>query len=542
MNLPIDQRQLYTDLIGKLDALDDETALIHYVGGVLKSLLRRAGDAEFLRKVQDAFTAGLAGRDIDERRDLAREVIGLVIAKRPEVALAWQKLNNVEPHPLARRAADMGEDVAVDLDDLPEFSLTPEDEDPVEMDPNDPYAAARAVALDDLLAILDRRLSLFAVPESGSPSPLYNHEHPFFVLAPQFRELLHRFFTRFMAGPARAELELEVFALLPATASASTDTLRTALIEARPKVWSVLINQLGNLANLQRNAHAKLNAAEGGPPMPAEYREVKVKVEIPRVIHVLGLSFTVGTKPGLKTKKVAVKGSHALSPDEAEAMDWATRLNDMAGRTGVLLPEACDVTVLRALLQFDAEALSQMLPELREMAARQDDSSHPVIERLLELDAIFPPAIIEALAVVLFHYGARGSFGFEDLLHFAMAPSPRLPRRLLMHEIGRRPRELAFQIRDSLRARMARNPLGITVIMLSEVWRLMDDDRFKAEKQAALTVFSAFPVAFAGDPDEGVMNDIGAILLKAFSAPEIEPGAVVENILKPYTPVYERSR
>jgi len=91
-----------------------------------------------------------------------------------------------------------------------------------------------------------------------------------------------------------------------------------------------------------------------------------------------------------------------------------------------------------------------------------------------------------------------------------------------------------------LRARAPRNPVGLAVVMLFEVWRLMDPDRFHGELQAALTVFSAFPVAFAGDRDERVLSEIGALLFRTFSARELDAAGTIESVLRLYAPLVHK--
>nr|CAM76264.1 conserved hypothetical protein [Magnetospirillum gryphiswaldense MSR-1] len=107
MDLPLDQHLLYQDLTAKLDRLGGPDQLIAYMGQVLRTLLRRQGDAEFRGAIQDAFISGLMGRDWPGQVALAREVILIVIAKRPEIALAWQKQQGGDDNP-HRRAADRG--------------------------------------------------------------------------------------------------------------------------------------------------------------------------------------------------------------------------------------------------------------------------------------------------------------------------------------------------------------------------------------------------------------------------------------------------
>lgn len=538
MDLPDDQRLLYHDLTAKLAAQEGEQQLIRFMGVVLHSLLRRKGDAEFLRAVQDSFTTGLTGRPWPDQVALAREVIGLVITKRPEVALAWQTLNNEEPRPYQRRAADQdGMAAAADLDELPDFSLTPDEDEVAET----PGARPEELVAEIIAGVLDSQLALFAPPSLRWPSPAYSHEQPFFLLSPHFADLARRFVTRVLLGLMRSDLDRLLYSHVGGDLLTDDGKLKAFLDARKPDLWAVIMARLGRFASDLRSAEAKLAAAEGGGH-GAEFQVVEVPVSSPRVFTVLGVAFTMGSRTDVKRTKVRVNPSTKPDSNEMLALDVITKLRDMAARAGLDLPAACNFTFLRTLLEFDAPHYAKNMAELQALASGKDASSDAVTARLNELERSYPADLADVLAITLFHYGADGAFGFPALYQLEQHWSRTAKRPFLLAEIGRRPRDLAFQIRDCLRRRTDRNGTGLAVVMLFEVWRVMDRSRFKAEMDAALTVFSAFPVAFAGDPDEKTFTEIGSTLFKALSAETMDVAATIETVLRLYTPVVERAK
>ncbi|MBC7952443.1 MAG: hypothetical protein H7Z12_11580 [Rhodospirillaceae bacterium] len=537
MDLPADQRLLYRDLTAKLDAQGDEQQLIRFVGGVLHSLLRRKGDAEFLCAIQDSFTTGLAGRPWQDQLTLAREVIGLVVTKRPEVAVAWQTLNRQEPRPHQRRAADQGEAPApTDLDDLPDFSLAPDEGDELP-----PVARPEELVAEYVAAVLERRLALFAAPVLRLPSPVYSHEQPFFLFSPRFSEIAQRFVSRVLLGLMRSDLDRVLYDHMDAALLADEGKLNAFLAERRPDLWAVIMARLGRFASDLRSAHSKLAAAHAGDD-GTEFQVVDVPVSRPRVFHVLGVAFTLGNRTHVKPIKLRVNPSAKPDNDEMLALDVITKLRDMAARAGLELPESCDFAFLRMLLDFDATRYARDLADLQALAAHKDTPREAVLECLNKLDAVYPVELADALAITLFHHGGDGAFGFHELYDLALDWGRIAHRPFLLPEIARRPRDLAFQIRDCLRKRIDRNGMGLAVVMLFEVWRVMDRSRFRAELDAALTVFSAFPVAFAGDRDEKVFTEIGSVLFRTLSADPLDAAAAIETVLKLYTPVVERAK
>lgn len=525
MQLPADQTQLYEDLCAKLALQQDEAQLIHYMGGVLGSLLRRKGDAAFLRTVQDAFAEGLAGRPWPEQQALAREVIGMVIAKRPEVALAWQRVSGEQPHPLARRAVDV--DALAAEDDLPEISLT------VEEAPADSFEAFRAAFVEDLSGALSRRLSLFAMPPQRFPSPTYMHDQPFFLVTETFAKVVHDFLAKVLL-PLWDEPLRTLHAETGGDAAA-------ALAAIRPRAWELVTGRLSELARLSMGAREKLAAARaqaeaGGP----DFQLVEIPVSRKRTLSVLGVQFSLGSSTEITMHKVPIPPAARPNAEEMLSLDLSTRLHDMAAEAGLELPDAAELGLLHDLLSFDAGRLAEDMPGLLSLVNDGETTAEAVLDGIEAVVAGHPRTIADALTITLFAHGVDGAFGFEELVRLAdrwdLTEHP-----FLAAEIVRRPRDLAFQVRDGLRRRLDRNNMGLAVVMLFEVWRVLSPTAHKSALSSAITVFSAFPIAFAGDPAEATFSDIGSVLSKGLTAPVLDSAATVEAVMRLYGTVVPAS-
>lgn len=519
MELPADQNQLYNDLCAKLDQQQGEAQLIHFMAGVLGSLLRRKGDAEFLRAVQDAFTAGLVELPPTQQRDLARQVIGTVIAKRPEVALAWQRISGEEPHPNARRAVD----AAMAEDDLPEISLSLDEDEPP---PADSFAAFQAAVVADVAGALARRLALFSLPAQRFPSPTYVHEQPFFLLTDAFAGVARDFLAEVLLPLWHDQLQALYQRLGGGTAA-------RAVADGRAELWALLAERLARLADLSADAKSKLDAAHAAAEAGPDFQMVEVPVSRKRTLSVLGVKFSLGTSTEMTMRKVPVQVSGKPSPDEMLALDLVTRLHDMTAAIGLDLPDLADLGLVHDLLTFDAERLSHDLPGLLALAGDAEAEAEAVLDGIEAAVAGHPPVVADALVVTLFAHGVDGGFGFEEMVRladrWAAGDHP-----FLATEIARRPRDLAFQVRDALRRHLDRNNMGLSVVMLFEVWRVLAASRHRAALDAAVTVFSAFPIAFAGDPAEATFSDIGATLAKALAAPHLDAAGTIEMVMRLY--------
>ncbi|MEW5727396.1 MAG: hypothetical protein AB1918_06180 [Pseudomonadota bacterium] len=535
MTIPADQQLLYSDLCAKLAAMEDEESLARTMGQILRSLLRRKGDVEFLLVVQDLATDGLAGRSLAEQKALAAEVVRLVLEKRPEVAAAWQALHAPPPGVPARRAADLEE---------PEPAPAPAAPPP----PPESYEHAEAEAMVSgyVADVLERRLHIFQVHSTRFPTPAFRHEQPFFLFDRRFARVARRFVVEVLAPQCRPALQRRVYAQIGPRLRMDPEGLKAFLAEKRPEAWKILIERLTKWAGHHRTAEAKLAAAADlGDDAGPEYAEVEVPVSTPRVFTVLGVAFALGQKTTTRRMRVRVRASTEPSADELEALTHVTRLRNMAAEEGLDLPAACDFLFLRTLLEFDAKKYAHAVKEFVALADHAETSRQYLFERLKFLDEAYANTLSDVVILMMFH--DAGHFGFKELYDICIGTAldkqaMANKRPFLQDEVGRRPRELAFQVREVLRRRYDEATLAEAVRMLLEAWAIMAKNRFQRELQAALGVLAAFPVAFAGDPDEPVLSHVGHILHRALTARETHAEETIAAVLDVYAPLAERLR
>ncbi|MGE5505440.1 MAG: hypothetical protein ACM31L_13545 [Actinomycetota bacterium] len=557
MAMPADQRQLYDDLTARLDAIVDEAALIAFMAGVLHSLLRRQGDAEFLAAVQDAFTDGIAGRESAEQKLLASEVIRVVIEKRPEIARAWQALYGPRaavPQP-ARRATDQlpplppldgDDDPAVDpLPPLADYDEVPA----VAAEPQPPYefASSESVVADYIAEVLDRRLEIFTVPPAGFPTVTYCHDRPFFLFTPAFRTVVRRFATGPLLVRCRIGLERRVYRHAKPEVLAEAESRNAFLAEKRPEVWKIVIEYLTKLAGAQKNAEAKLAQAATAEDDGA-YKIVEVPVSRPRTYRILGVGFTLGTKAATKKVKVKAKSPFELDKVEVEAMEAFADWRDIAADEGLELPAGADFQLLRTLFEFDAKRFRQAAKEFSALVGHKETTRKYLFDRLKFVDETFSNHLSDLLVVMLFYEHGDGRFGFNELYEICVGSSidktaQASKRPFVQSEVARRPREMAFQLREALRRGMDEDAVAQAVVLLLDVCERMAKTRFRHELDAALTVLGAFPLAFGGDPDEAAYVAIGHTLHDALTTkhpPEREQ--VLAQVTEAYLGVLRRRK
>ena len=496
---------LFEEFSAKLDHLASEGALARVMGEILRCLLRRQGDAEFLTIVQDAFVAGMAGRGLDGQKVLAREVIRVVIELRPEIAQAWQILYGTgEPSlPHRRRAADrMPLDTALPADGATSFHPA--------------RSAAEHLTALFVGEVIDRRLKPFQIAAPPLPSIAYCHAQPFFLFTQAFCGVVRDFVTGVLMEDRRDALERDVYSGLTPI-MAQSDAVESFLAGSQPKIWGILGERLGQLAALHHSVEAKLaNGAVGGAG--TEGREVEIPVSQPRVWHVLGIRFTLGSWTGKRKVRMEDGAGGGIEPAEMEALELLTRFRDMAASAGLELPDACDFGFLRLLLDFDAGRFALALKEVSALAGHAK-----LPERLRALDGTLPGGLVDVLVLMLFFRHGDGGFGFRELCEAGAgtareAGGPEVQRPFIRSEVARRPRELAFQFREALRQRRDVATVEAAARMLATVWQAMPNAGFAKERDAALTVFTAFPVAFANDPDEPVFSEISHVFYRTLTS------------------------
>jgi hypothetical protein len=553
MPLPGDQQRLLHDLCIKLAAQQTEDQLIAFMADLLRSLLRRNGDLDFRTSVQDAFITGLSGRTWPDKVMLARGVIAVVIAKRPEVARAWQALHEQAAPTPGRRAADRGETLPAD-DDLPdldgiEIELLQEAQAIETPPPPPPYdfAVAEAQVTAWVADILERRLGIFRLPPVRFPSVAYAHDRTFFLFEPAFVGIARRFLAEVLMPACREPLERHVYRAAAPAVLADSKQLHDYLTETRPAMWKILIERLGKLGAQHRQAEAKMEAARAPESDGPEFQAVEVPVSKPRVLNVLGVSFRLGRRTVTQTMKVRLRTSTELEPAEMEALTLLARFGDLAGEAGLDLPPGCDFQFLRTLLEFDAKSYAHAAREFVALAEHKETTRPYLFERLRSLDETYANYLSDALILLLFLGGGDSRFGFKELYDFCIGEarnnSALASRRpFLPAEIGRRPVELVFQVREVLKRRYDEETLDKALRALVLVWTTMSKTRFGADLDAALTVLQGFPVTFAGDLDEPVFSSIGHLLYRALTAAQPNFDETIAQIQAAYAPILARLR
>ncbi len=540
-DIPEDQRLLFHELCQKLVPLDDEVGLIRFMGGVLRSLLRRKGDTQFLDAIQDAFIAGIAGVPLVDQKKLAREIIRLVIVVRPEIARAWQAATQ------AREAETAAGRRATDHPPPPPKAATDHDVPPPAEVETHPRSEMERVVITHLKADIARRMALFQVPASRFPSVGYSHEQPFFLFSPAFAKVLADFITDDLFDLCHGPLGEQILRPLLPILSVRHEEGAIFLAEKDGDIRAILAERLNRLAGRQASAEAKIDAEQKAHGGKGNWKTVEVPVSLPRVIRVLGVNVPMGTTVAKRKVRVRIGKHSDIEPAEMEALVVITRLRDMAAAVGISLPASCDLRFLATLMTFDTQRFAQAVREFQNLVGNSETSRRFLFERLDAMVKVLPDAMIDVLVMMLFwQYGDSG-FGFQELydvcLGTARATSGQAGRRdLLLPEIARRPRELAFQIRDVLKRRADESVLHTACQMLFKVWRVMSKTRFAAERHAALTVFSSFPVIFAEDPEEGHLAEVGHVLERVLTAPLPDYDHALVEVNQAYRPAAQRYR
>ncbi|MDO8607512.1 MAG: hypothetical protein Q7R40_13320 [Phaeospirillum sp.] len=518
--LPDDQRLLLDGLMAKLDGVAGPPALLRLMAEVLRTLLRRQGDAEFLITIQDAFTTGIAGLSWDEQKALAREVVRVVIDKRPEIARAWQAMHAAgTPPPVHRRAADQ------------------EIKPPAVPAPEPDSVEAR---LGEYVAdIVLRRLALLRVAPPSLPSIAYCHTQPFFLFAPAFPDILRGFVVGALLEHCRLGLDRRVYRHAEPAILADSEAWKAFMADKRDTIWKILISSLSKLAAAHKTAEAKLLAAAVGETGLPEYKMVEMPVSQPRLYSILGVRFTLGQETSIKRVRVKVAPSYELEPLEQDALDLIAKLHHAASHAGLDLPASVDFQFLRTLLEFNVRLFMQSRDELMGLAGHAETSQQFLIERFKAVDEALSHTLADILAMMLFTQHGDARFGFPEFYAICIGAARdksavSLKRPFVTHEIGRRPRELAFQLREALRRRLHVDVVLAAVDMLIQCWQVMGRKRFNGELDAGLAVIGGFPMAFADDSEEPTFIAIGQMVREVLTSETPERSACLMQIGQAY--------
>lgn len=533
MTMSEDQEILCRDLCAKLGDLHDEDGLVRFMGQVLRSLLRRKGDADFLRAVEDTLVTGLAGRAWPEQTALAQEVIFLVVAKRPEIARAWEVaqgdagMDVAQEKGPARRAtdqdvrasaaADVSADEAADLADLATYS----------------YARAETVVADLIGESVVHRLAVFACSRPEIPAETYWHDQPVFVFDPLLPDVVRKLVRHIFVVEARPVLEREIYRFVPADVAADPAKSRSYLEGRWLKLWSLVSGVVGSLAD-QHHYDSDMGVGE---------RVIEVPVTRPRIVRVLGVPLKLGSRTTMERMPVSLPHAASRTRDmKAEAI--SAHVHEVATWGGMDIPPVEGLEFLAALFSCDSESYSHLVTECLLLAGRGTVGSGDLLTKLRAAEIAFGPVLNDALMLLLFFRTAgEGGFSLRDLVavhggHVAkLAPT----RPLLRVFLGRVLRDLAFQIREALKLR-GQPPVLVSVARdFGEAWQLLPRPYFTAERDAALAVFAAFPAFFSGDPEEERILAIADLLRDVLASKNATASAIINALLGGVAAVPESS-
>ncbi|CAA7614885.1 conserved hypothetical protein [Candidatus Terasakiella magnetica] len=518
-DLPAEQLLLQQELLKKLDGISEPDTLLRFMSEVLRTLLRREGDSDFLTTIQDAFAAGIIGHGWDEQKTLAREVIQVVMDKRPEIARAWQALHGVAAPTPQRRAADVVPAVP---------STTP----PVP--PADPSTAEGMVA-EFATHMLHRRIELLRVPPPPPPSIAYSHTQPFFLFTDAFRDLIGGFVAGPLLDQSRLGLERRVYRFVTPEILADQALRKAFITEKQNVIWKILLSRLSKLAAAHGSAEAKQAAALRGSGTTPTYKVVEMPVECPRNYSILGVHFTLGQETVMRQVRVRVPSPNILDSHEQDALDLMAALRARAAEMGLDLPPSADFQFIRTLLDFNTRLFKQARDELLGLGAHAETSATYLRERCKVIDETFNTYLADILPIMLFTSHGDNVFGFAELYAVCIGAARDMSgvgakRPFIPLEILRRPRELAFQLREALRRRLHMDVVLASVEKLVECWQVMGRKRFATQLDGALTLIGAFPMVFAGDPEEATFTRIGALVREALSGEEINRAALLIQV------------
>ena len=534
---PWNQRALLDDLCQRINLIENEQVLTVTMGLVLKSLLRRAGDAPFLDAIRDAYVARSVDATMAERRVLSTEIIKVVIDMRPEVARAWQE---------AKRSAEAAEAGFAGPDrrhldgDEPEAEQSTPPQAPTPQPPSaevkpvaakatplTPEAEAEAEIAAAIAAHVQRVLAPFQAPPAPIPSAKYVHEQPFALFNPAFHAVVATFVTDELMPRCRSGLSKRIYREYPVGKSATAQQKTAYLTTALPAAMQIIAQCVRNLAHAQKGAEEHIAKAEihGDTPPTVKWREITVPQSRPRAVKVFGVNVTMGQVTETRTIKIrADDGSRDLSADEMDALTALTHFRDLAANEGIDLPNLCDFGFLHLLLSYDVKAFTAVRDDLSGLGRHPTTSRDYLRDRIKKADTAMTNGMADFLLLCLFVDVDEDKFGLNDLSRYCVETSRELndvnrKRPFLRWAAAQRPRELAFQFREALRTRVSVNDVEKSLRLMFSAWQILSSSAlFKKELEGAAGVIAAFPIVFTGDQADPVFSEIATKVLETLAA------------------------
>ena len=262
-------------------------------------------------------------------------------------------------------------------------------------------------------------------------------------------------------------------------------------------------------------------------------------VSRPRLYSILGVEFALGQVNSVKRVRVKVPSPYRLDPSEQEALELIAQLHRSASHAGLNLPASVDFQFLRTLLDFNVRLFMQSRDELMGLAGHAETSAKFLTDRFKAVDETLSHILADILAMMLFTQHGDARFGLAEFYGTCVGASREQSalnqtRPFVTQELRRRPRELAFQLREALRRRLHVDVVLAAVDMLILCWQVMGRNRFNAELDAGLAVIGAFPMTFAGDSEEASFVAIGEMVRDVLTSEAPERSACLMQIGQAY--------
>lgn len=550
MSVTPDPTSLHAALTAPLAHAKDPEAVAAHLFAVLGTLLRRKGDEEFLVAVRSAFTQGVADdASLERHRALAREVIAVVLAKRPEIAQAFAA-RSPDPSPVARRAPDRG------------VQVPPTPPEPVLLDP----AAARGErAVDDdqgnkrvfehveaehmarafVADELRRKLAAFQPePPPGLPTMGYN-EPPYFLWRAEFQEVVIAFLVDHILPLLRWQLTKDVYRPCPVEQLAGDPAKRQKYFaERRRTIFERMALRLGKLQVQYASAAAKLakkgemrqeDGAEGKP----RTKIVSLPIEVPRYYSVLGVSFRLGSAKKMQRLRVPIRSALDLEDDEERADVLMRELRQTATDRGMALPPVADFQFLRTLIEMEEARFTKLHHEMLALLRDAGTSRNYILQKVKGIDEHYNSLLSDIMLAMLFHAEGDGKFGFDLIFMLcigaAIEKTAMARRRPLLQELVlHRPEALARQVCHLLETGASEEQLRHAVEIYIKMKNTLPKSRFVAELEAGVKVLRAYGMLAESRGGNVVTGRILAVLAERLTRPgkEMAWWGEVANLLR----------
>ena len=528
-NVQLQPDPLPDSLRDKIKQIKDPSTLMLFMGHTLRSMLQREKDETFLNAIRDAFIARAAGRPIGVQHSQACEILRVVIELRPEIKTKIEQdilSAKLETRSISWSGEDRRSQPLKDAAHPAINAVKPEPE---------------ALAAHYMAHVIEQKLSVFHHPQQQTPAMTYCHGERFFLFDTAFHNVFARFMTEVVMVLCQPILRRTVYTNFASAVNGTSDLHQAYLDSKRADIEIALTQRLAALAHLQKTAEELISQAEKSEGGQVLWREIEIPHVQSRSVSVFGVKLSMGSVTEKRKIKVRSDGGRDLSADEIEALTLYTQFTDMTSQEGIHLPTACNFEFLHKLMLFDPLKYAASHKGLVDLGKHGHTTQDFLREQVKRAEGALPSGFSDILHLSLFLNLSERSFGLAEL-HRVCIETTRDPivlaqKRPLLHlEMAKRPRELAFQLRETLRTRSPVSHVDAALKLLFEAWRIFSKDLFESELNIAKGVIASFPIVFIGDANEKELTLISEQIVETLSAEKPEYDRCILLI----TTAYER--